>query len=119
MYEDKTLITIDDIIRVSELSRKITRCVFIIIWTIMILGGLKYKAIIAWTIIAAVLSLFVLLVDLYNSTKVRCINNKRLEAMCKLVSSKVNESETMVADIKKSAIENIINRMVLLKSNDH
>lgn len=36
--------------------------------------------------------------------------------MCKLVSLKANENEIMVADIKKSAIENIINSASLCDS---
>ena len=112
MYEDKTLITVDDIIRASELSRKITRCVLIFIWIVVILGGLKYKAIIAWTITAAVLSVFVLAVYLHNSTKVRCIDNKRLvikdDVIDDLIEVSRHESEDCYVVLRNAGKESIL-----------
>lgn len=112
MNDEMEIITIDGIVDVDKLTKKVACYALIIIWTIMIFGGIKYKSIIAWLVIAAVFSLFVLGVVLYNATKARCINNKRLEikddVIDDLIEVSKHESEDYYVVLRNAGKESIL-----------
>lgn len=112
MNEEKELLTVDSIIEACRHSKKLAFYALIIIWTIMILVGLKYNAILGGAVTAVVLSLFVLLFVLYNSTKERCINNKRLEikddVIEELIEVSRHESEDFYVVLKNTGKDSIL-----------
>lgn len=79
MYDEKELLSIEGLLSICKLAKKIAVYALVIIWTIVVLGIFKYKSILAWSIIGVLFSLIDLGVTFYHCIIERCINNKRLE----------------------------------------
>ena len=84
MYDEKELLSIEGLLSICKLAKKIAVYALVIIWTIVVLGIFKYKSILAWSIIGVLFSLIDLGVTFYHCIIERCINNKRLEIRDKL-----------------------------------
>ena len=79
MVDEKEIISIEGILRVCKLAKKVAFFALIVIWTLVVLGGYKYKSTLACSIVGAIFSLLVLGFTLYHCRIEQCTNKKRLE----------------------------------------